>query len=160
VSTVSSAQKADLARAAGAHHVVNYRAEDAAAAIGRAAPDGVDLVVEVAPAANTAIDQAVLARNGVVAAYASDDDYVRLPIRALMTWNARYNFVLIYTVPDAAKLRAVEDVTAAVAAGALRVGDSAGLPLHRFPLARTAFAHAAVEAGAVGKVLVDIGGDA
>jgi NADPH2:quinone reductase len=160
VSTVSSAQKADLARAAGAHHVVNYRAEDAAAAIGRAAPDGVDIVVEVAPAANTAIDQAVLARNGVVAAYASDDDYVRLPIRALMTWNARYNFVLIYTVPDAAKLRAVEDVTAAVAAGALRVGDSAGLPLHRFPLARTAFAHAAVEAGAVGKVLVDIGGDA
>jgi NADPH2:quinone reductase len=36
------------------------------------------------------------------------------------------------------------------------VGESAGLPLHRFPLERTADAHAAVEAGAVGKVLIDL----
>jgi NADPH2:quinone reductase len=64
--------------------------------------------------------------------------------------------VLVYTVPVAAKNAAVEDVTAAVAASALTVGTQAGLPLHRFPLERTADAHAAVEAGAVGKVLVDI----
>jgi NADPH2:quinone reductase len=47
-------------------------------------------------------------------------------------------------------------LTAAVGAGALRVGADAGLPLHRFPLERTADAHAAVEASAVGKVLVDV----
>jgi hypothetical protein len=32
----------------------------------------------------------------------------------------------------------------------------AGLPLHRFRLDRTGDAHAAVEAGAVGKVLIDV----
>jgi len=41
-------------------------------------------------------------------------------------------------------------------AGALPVGDDAGLPLHLFPLERAGEAHAAVEAGAVGKVLIDL----
>ncbi len=49
ITTVSSDDKAALATAAGAHHVVNYRAGDASAAIRRAAPDGVDLIAEVSP---------------------------------------------------------------------------------------------------------------
>jgi NADPH:quinone reductase len=65
--------------------------------------------------------------------------------------------VLVYTVPAAAKDEAVADVSAAAADGALPVGEETGLPLHRFPLERTADAHAAVEAGAVGKVLIDVG---
>lgn len=44
----------------------------------------------------------------------------------------------------------------ALAAGALHVGEEAGMPLHRFPLDRTADAHAAVENNAIGKVLIDI----
>jgi NADPH2:quinone reductase len=36
------------------------------------------------------------------------------------------------------------------------VGENAGLPLHRFPLANTAQAHQAVQDGAVGKVLIDV----
>jgi NADPH2:quinone reductase len=74
-----------------------------------------------------------------------------------MRRNVRYEFVLVYTVSAAAKANAVQDVSRAVAAGALRVGADAGLPLHRFPLADTAAAHRAVEGGAVGKVLVDVG---
>jgi NADPH2:quinone reductase len=50
-------------------------------------------------------------------------------------------------------------VSAAVADGALEVGEAAGLPLLRFPLERTADAHDAVEQGAVGKVLIDIAED-
>jgi NADPH2:quinone reductase len=37
-----------------------------------------------------------------------------------------------------------------------RGGEEAGLALHRFDLARTADAHALVESGAVGKVLIDV----
>jgi NADPH2:quinone reductase len=45
-------------------------------------------------------------------------------------------------VPPAAEDDAV---AAAVADGAFRAGEEAGLPLHRFPLERTADAHDAVE---------------
>lgn len=158
VTTVSSPAKAELARRAGAHHVVDYRAQDAAAEIRRVAPHGVDLVVEVAPAVNAALDTAVVAPHATVAIYANNGgDEVVLPIRAHMTPNTRFQFVLVYTVPVQAKRHAVEDVAAAVAAGALSVGEDAGLPLHRFPLERAAQAHAAVEAQVVGKVLVDLG---
>lgn len=68
-----------------------------------------------------------------------------------MMANLALRFVLVYTMPPAAVATAVTDVSAAVAAGALTAP-----PLHRFPLERIADAHDAVEAGAVGKVLVDI----
>jgi NADPH2:quinone reductase len=77
----------------------------------------------------------------------------------MMVINARWQFVLIYTMPDAAKGIAMEDVAAAVVDGAVRIGDDAGLPIHRFPLSDTAGAHAAVEAGAVGKVLITVDDD-
>ena len=53
VTTVSSDEKAALATAAGAHHVVDYTQGDTEAAIRAVAPDGVDLVVEVAPRRTT-----------------------------------------------------------------------------------------------------------
>jgi NADPH:quinone reductase len=157
ISTISSDEKAKLAQAAGADDLVNYRSGDAAAEIRSLAPDGVDLVVEVAPAVNVGLDQAVLGSNGTVAAYASEGgDTLALPVWGSMPRNLRYQFVFVYTVPAAAKDQAVADVSAAAADGAMAVGGDAGLPLHRFPLDRTADAHAAVEAGAVGKVLIDI----
>jgi NADPH2:quinone reductase len=158
LATVSGPEKAALARAAGAKHVVNYRDGDAAAAVRELAPAGVDLVVEVAPAANAALDSAVLANGGAVAVYANDGGGgdASLTVRPLMVANIRYQFVLVYTVSAGAKRAAVEDVAAAVAAGAVGVGADFGLPLYRYPLDRTADAHAAVEGGAVGKVLVDV----
>jgi NADPH:quinone reductase-like Zn-dependent oxidoreductase len=73
-----------------------------------------------------------------------------------MVRNLRWQGVLVYTVPRAVKDAAVAAVADAVADGALRVGAEAGLPLHRFPLERTADAHDAVQGRAVGKVLVDV----
>src|SRR6185437_3494134 len=57
LTTVSGPEKAALATAAGAHLVVNYRREDPAAAIRSFASRGVDIVVEVAPNANAALDR-------------------------------------------------------------------------------------------------------
>jgi NADPH2:quinone reductase len=73
-----------------------------------------------------------------------------------MIKNVRYQFVLLYSVGEAALTAAVEDITLALGDGALPVGEDAGLPLHRFELADTADAHRAVQGGAVGKVLIDL----
>jgi NADPH2:quinone reductase len=157
VSTVSGAEKGRLASAAGAHHVVNYREGDPAAAIRAVAPDGADIIVEVAPVTNAALDGEVLAAGGVVAIYATEDGDPVIPLDRVFDLNARWQGVLVYTVPVAAKDDAVAATVDALAAGALRAGADAGLPLHMFPLERTADAHAAVEANAVGKVLVTVG---
>jgi len=157
ITTVSGPAKAALTTAAGAHHVVNYRDEDAAAAITKVAPDGVDLVVEVAVAANYRLNIDVVKPRASIAIYANDGGGdVPLDVRQNMIKNLRYQFVLLYTVGHAALTAAVEDITSALMDGALPVGEDAGLPLHRFPLASTADAHQAVQDGEVGKVLIDI----
>lgn len=157
IATVSSTEKAQLAAAAGADHVINYKQQDVVAEINRISPRGVDTIVEVAPAQNAAIDAAVVARLGSVAIYANDGgDGLTLPVRALMGPNARWQFVLLYTAPAHAKALAVEDIATALLDGAIHVGPKAGLPLHHYPLERAGAAHAAVQNGAVGKVLIDL----
>jgi NADPH:quinone reductase len=157
IATVSSPQKAQLAAAAGASHVVDYRQQDVVTEVRKIAPKGVDAIVEVAAVQNAAVDAQVIGLHGAVAIYAgTEGDQVTLPVRSQMTVNARWQFVLLYTEPARAKEVAVEDVNAAVLDGAVRVGEEAGLPLHVFPLAETAAAQRAVQDGAVGKVLVDV----
>jgi NADPH2:quinone reductase len=157
VTTISSPEKAALATAAGAHHTVDYTAGDPAAAIKEIAPDGVDIVVEVAPAVNAELNQAVIANGGSIAVYANNGgDTLQLDIVPSFVRNIRYQFLLLYTLDPAAIKAATEDVTAALEAGVLPVGEDAGLPLVRFALEQTADAHAAVENSVVGKVLIDV----
>ncbi|MEU4451092.1 NADPH:quinone reductase [Nocardioides sp. NPDC023903] len=157
ITTVSSAEKAALAKAAGAHHIVNYREGDPAAEIREIAPDGVDQIVEVAPAVNNDLDLAVIANRGTIAIYANNGgDELTLPVRTTFSLNLRYQFLQLYRIEPAQIQAAAEDVAAAVAAGALRVGPEGGVPLHHYRLEETAAAHDAVEAGAVGKVLIDL----
>jgi NADPH2:quinone reductase len=157
ITTISSDEKAALVTAAGAHHVVNYRTEDAATVIQSIAPDGVDIIVEVSIHANSELDQAIAALRASVAIYADDGGpSFPLAIRPNMSKNIRYQFVLLYTMGEPALRAAAEDVTEALIAGALPVGEAAGLPLHRFPLGETAAAHQAVQDAVVGKVLIDV----
>ncbi|WFE50619.1 NADPH:quinone reductase [Micromonospora sp. WMMD1155] len=155
IATVSSAEKAQLAAAAGASHVIDYRKQDVVEEVHRIAPDGVHTIVEVAPAQNAAVDVQVLRHGGAVCVYADNGGAdLTIPVRPLMVPNARWQFVLVYTEPKAAKAQGVKDVAAAAGQGALRVGAVAGLPLHYYPLADTSAAHQAVEDSTVGKVLV------
>ena len=156
IATVSSPAKAALARAAGAHHVIDYTSPDAAGSVLAIAADGVDIVVEVNPAVNAVLDQMVLARYGTIASYASTPRNLSLDVRISEAKNASHQFVMVFGMPEGAKNRAVKDVSAALMADALRVGAPDGLPVHRFPLAATGGAHAAGERGVVGKVLVDV----
>lgn len=157
IATVSTTEKGFLARAAGADHVVNYRECDAAKAIRALTPDGVDIVVEVAPAQNNDLDLAVIKNHGTIAVYADNGGAI-FTVDILKTFwlNIRYQFVLLYPLDPELLEAAAMDVNAAVASGALRVGWRAGLPLHHFVLDDAAAAHDAVEHGAVGKVLIDL----
>jgi NADPH2:quinone reductase len=157
IATVSSEAKAELAGRAGANHVVNYRDADAADQIRRVAPAGVDVIVEVAAGSNAELDQAVLKPRGTIAIYANDGGVPFAPdVRANMGLNTRYQFVLLYTVGWDRIADAAADLDQAIGDGAFRVGEQAGLPVHRFDLDDTAAAHDAVESGAVGKVLVTV----
>ena len=160
ISTISGPDKATLATAAGAHHVINYREGDPGAEIRKIAPDGVDTIAEVALGANLALDLAVLRTRGTICTYANDGAKpVELDVRQNMLLNTRFQFMVLYTVGKEALVAGAEDVAAAVRDGALPVGEEHGLPLTRFPLDRTADAHRAVQDGAVGKVLVDVATD-
>jgi NADPH2:quinone reductase len=152
IATVSGPEKAKLARTAGAHTVVNYRDDDAAAQIRAVAPDGVDRIVEVALEANLDLDLTIAAAHAVITSYAAlPDTLATLSVRQLMTANLTLRFMLLYTVRPAELQAAVSAVSAALTEGVL-----SPLPLHRFSLEQITDAHDAVQSGAVGKVLVDI----
>ena len=147
ISTVSNAEKAQLANQAGADLVVNYtepQAADQIRSFGQA-----DRVIDVALGANLQLDLAVIKPGGVIVAYAADARDPVLPVRACMTANVVLRFMLLYGVPADALLEAAKDITAALDSRAL-----SELPVHKFGLDDTAAAHEAVKSGTVGKVLV------
>jgi NADPH:quinone reductase len=153
VTTVSGPHKAELAREAGADLVVNYREPGAAAQIRSfAAPGKVDRVVEVALGANLELDLEVIGSDAQVVTYAAEPANPAVPVRACMNANVMLRFVMLYGVPPEALEQGVRDITAALADDAL-----SALPTHRFPLDEVAAAQEAVEAGAVGKVVVTPG---
>jgi NADPH2:quinone reductase len=148
VTTASTPEKLYLARRAGAALAVNYRDADAADRI-RAAVGQVDRVIEVALGANLGLDLAVAKPGSTIACYAAEPTDPVLPVRACMTANVVLRFILLYGVPRAALRRAAEDITAALAEGALTE-----LPVDRYFLDDIVAAHQAAEAGPLGKVLV------
>jgi NADPH:quinone reductase len=156
IATVSGEAKAQLAGRAGAHHVVNYHDTDVTDQIRRVAPAGVDVIVEVAAGSNAELDQSVLGTGGTIAIYANDGAVPFAPdVGTNMMLNTRYQFVLLYTV-GWDRIANAADLNQAIDDGALRIGEQAGLPVHRFDLDDTAVAHDAVEGGAVGKVLITV----
>jgi len=159
IATVSGEAKAKLAADAGARHVFNYKESDAAARIRDVASDGVELIVEVAAGANAELDHAVLRPRGTISIYANDGGApFNLDVRRNMGLNVRYQFVLLYTLGWELITAAAADINQAIKDGAFRVGEHVGLPLLRFGLEDAADAHAAVESGAVGKVLITVAG--
>jgi NADPH2:quinone reductase len=154
ITTVSAPAKAEVARTAGAEHIINYRTEDVAARI-QALTDGsgVDRIVEVAFGANLALNERVLKPNGVIASYASDAErQPRLPYAALAAKNATLHCVQVYVMSRAAHQAAINDITTCLHASLLRHPTR-----QRFALEDIVAAHEAVESGQIiGKVLVEI----
>lgn len=150
ITTVSSEEKAELAKAAGADVIVNYRAGKPAEEIRNAAPQGVQRIIEVAPE-NFSLDLEVIAPLGTIVFYASTDASPQLPVRALMTSNLTLRFMQLYTIGQDRLELGIAEVNEAIRAGAL-----SELPTVRFSLEEIAKAHRAVEEHALGKVLIEL----
>lgn len=157
IATASSEDKLALARRAGAVAALNYRTEDIASEVRRIARDGVATIVEVAPAANVLVDSQVIAPHGVIASYAKEGgDEAVIQILPNMRLCASWHFLLLYALRESELQAAAAAIGSALGDGAIRVGVDAGLPLHFYPLDRVGDAQKAVEAHALGKVIVRI----
>lgn len=154
IATVSSEEKAKVAKEAGADHVLNYKTENIVEKIGQVAPEGVDRVAEVSFGTNWETDVAVLKPNGVISTYASDSQREpKLQFYSLMGKGATVHFVLVYVMSKGAHEYAIRDTQEALRKGFLKP-KVAG----KFPLSKTIDAHEFLESGkAVGKILVEIG---
>lgn len=153
IATVSSADKAAIAREAGADATIDYRSEDVAARVkALTGGAGVDRVVEVDVAANAMRDVGALRPGGRCVVYGSGAPQFTLPFFPLIANNLAWRFFIVYHLDDADRRRAVAVLHAMLARGDLqhRIAD-------RLPLARIADAHEAVEQGrAVGNVVLAV----
>ena len=143
LATARAGWQAEDALAAGAHAVIDRGEDVAARALEATEGRGADRVVEVDFGGNAAVWSAVLANNGVVAAYASGGDPApAIPFPSLMRRNIAVRTVMLNNAPVAARRRAQAEIVAW-----LREAPRLHRITGRFPLAETAAAHAAVEAG-------------
>lgn len=154
IATVSGAEKAEIARRFGADWVVNYRTEDVGQRILElTGGEGVDRIVEVAFGANLPTSLKIIRENGAIASYASDaEPEPKFPFWPLLAKNVTVYPLLVFNMPQAAKRQAQADIARWTRDKALRPYLGA-----RFPLERIAEAHEAVERGAIGNVVVELG---
>ena len=117
ITTVSSAEKAAHASAAGADLIVNYRSEDVVARIREyTGGGGVNHVVDVDFGGNLAVTLQVVAPNGSIAYYASRGNVAPvLPAPEIMRRNLAIHGILLNSVPHAARKRAQADIVQAAA---------------------------------------------
>ena len=153
IATVSSAEKAERARAGGAAHVINYRVEDVAARVLDITNGvGVDHIAEVDFGGNLAATMRCLRVNGSIMIYASNGDREpKLPVRDMMQKNLAVYSMSLAGVPHPDRKRAQTDIAAWTATPGRILSVAA-----RFALYETAGAHKTVEAGGkVGTVIVE-----
>lgn len=144
IATVSSERHAEDARSAGADAVIDRHRDDLVARV-RAETEGrgVDRIVDVDFGGHVDRLMDLIALNGTVAAYATRSNASPvLPFAAMMRGNVTVQAVLLPSSPIAARRQAQADITRWLAE-APRLHRVAGA----FPLADTAAAHEAVEAG-------------
>lgn len=153
LTTVSTAEKAEHARQAGADHVIRYRDEDAGARVhaltqGR----GVDAVIEMDFTANAHLYPACVRPGATIVVYGMGALEANLPAFWFMRNRVRIDFLYVYEMDAGERAQGLREIDALLDAGALR--HTVAL---RLPLAEIARAHDLVEQGRVlGHVVLDI----
>ena len=153
IATVSTDDKAALARTAGADVTINYRTEDVGQrCLALTQGTGVDRIIELDLAANLQPDLAAVRQDGEITVYGSGAPEIPVPFFASALKNVRYQFFIVYKLSTADRAQAVSGLSALLERGQLQHNVAA-----RLPLANTAEAHELVESGrAVGNVIIEI----
>ena len=153
IATVSSEEKARLAREAGAAVTIDYRGEDVAARVQQATGgEGVDRVIEVDFAANVNSSLAAVKPEGDIVVYGSGKPEIAVPFFPTILKNVRLRFFIVYNLLPADRAAAIEQLTAWLRDGRLQHRIAA-----RLPLAQIAQAHELVESGrALGNVVLTV----
>jgi NADPH2:quinone reductase len=145
IASVSTAEKAALAREAGADEVVLYKSEPLIERV-RALTGGrgVERIIEVDIGVNGAADLEMLAVGGECIAYGSSASPLQLPFYPLIARNLALKFFIVYHLTEGARATAVATLHRLLRHGRLRTLIGARLPLEEI-----ATAHELVERGAV-----------
>ena len=149
ITTVSSEDKARIAREAGADHCIDYKREDVGARVSELTGGrGVDAILEMDLAANAKFIPVTLRPKGSVIVYGTQPE-ATIPAMFCLQNAIKLQFFLVYQLDAAERQRAVTAINRALEQGKLinRVGPT-------FKLADTAAAHEAVERGTIGNVIV------
>ena len=157
ITTCSSPEKENQAKAAGADLVINYKEEDVSAKIMDATDgQGVDRIVEVAFGANLPSTVALLKDNGIISAYASDIEPTPiLPFYPMMQKNCMLRWVFMYKIPEDDFANACNDLN-----NWLKKSSTHHMVSKIFPLEEIAEAHKFLESGeATGNVIISIDGE-
>ena len=151
IATVSSATKAEMARAAGADHTVDYKRENVGERVmAVTGKQGVDAVIELDIAANAKLLPNVLRPRGKVVVYGTGAMEAALPLFFFLRNAITLQFIYVYELDAAERAAALGAITRALEAGTLATNIGA-----TFPLADIVAAHEAVEQGNVlGNVVV------
>ena len=150
ITTISSDEKAKLAREAGADHTIDYKREDVGARVMEITDKrGVDAMIEMNLAGNAKLIPGVLRPKGSVIIYGTNGE-ATLPAPFCLVQSIRLQFFLVYELDMAERAQAIAGINAALEKGALinRVMQPT------FPLADIAAAHEAVERGTMGNVIL------
>jgi NADPH:quinone reductase-like Zn-dependent oxidoreductase len=152
LAAVRSPARAAIAREAGADLVVDMTDAEADRHVLEAAPGGVDRLIEVDFGANVDFDARVIATGGTIVSYSSTSrPEPVIPYYALQGKAVVIRLVSNYVLPPDRIREAIDHIGVLLERGALRPTVAA-----HFPLTAIAKAHRAVEAGAVGKVVIEV----
>jgi len=112
IATVSSAEKAALARSAGADLTIDYKTESVAERVMQASGGrGVDRVIEVDMAGNAALLPKIISRDGLCIAYGSNAPEVTLGFGPMILRGAAVRFFIVYELSDDDRQRGIAAVT-------------------------------------------------
>jgi NADPH2:quinone reductase len=154
ITTVSSDEKAKLARQAGADHVIDYKREDVGAAVMDLTDKaGVDAVIEMDLAANAKLYPGLLHARSQVVVYGTGAPDVPIPAQFLLVNQITMTWIFVYELTAAERAAAVGAITGLMEQKRLIHNVALSLPLNDIVRA-----HEAVEQGKIaGNVVVTMG---